>query len=123
MEKYYEVFNIIWDTDDIDVDLPEEVNIPKDDINDEEEIADWLSDVYGWLVESFDYTLPDEDEEEVKEPLSVSEMWNILLNYTSEEVLRVVTDINGYSEETMEDILYAVMGYRSFDQLDQEVKK
>ena len=118
MEKYYEVFNIIWDTDDIDVDLPEEVNIPKDDINDEEEIADWLSDVYGWLVESFDYTLPDEDEEEVKEPLSVSEMWNILLNYTSEEVLRVVTDINGYSEETMEDILYAVMGYRSFDQLD-----
>ena len=123
MEKYYEVFNIVWDTDDIDVDLPEEVNIPKDDINDEEEIADWLSDVYGWLVESFDYSLPDEEEEEeIKEPLSVSEMWDILLNYTSEEVLRVVTDINGYNEETMCDILYAITGYHDFDQL-QEVKK
>ena len=115
------VFNIVWDTDDEEVELPEEVEIPDNEIEDEDEIADWLSDNCGWLVISLDYDLPDE-EEEYKESLSVSEMWDILLNYTSEEVLRVVTDINGYNEETMCDILYAITGYHDFDQL-QEVKK
>ena len=43
-------------------------------------------------------------------------MWDALLAIgISEETLRIVTDINGYSEETMEDILYAVTGERSFD--------
>lgn len=46
------------------------------------------------------------------------QMWDILLEEfgVSEETLRIVTDINGCSEETMEDILYTVSGYRSFDQ-------
>lgn len=38
----------------------------------------------------------------------------------SEETMRVVTDINGYSEETMLDILYAVTGYRNFEQAEGE---
>lgn len=52
--------------------------------------------------------------------MSVDEMWDYLLEAVgvSEETLRVVTDINGYSEQTMCDILYAVTGYRDFDQLD-----
>jgi len=46
------VVNIRWDTDGIFVDdLPEEVII--DDEISPEEIADFLSDVYGWCVESF----------------------------------------------------------------------
>lgn len=46
------------------------------------------------------------------------EMWDKLEALgVSEETLQVVTDINGYSEETFEDILYVVTGYRSFDQL------
>lgn len=49
--------------------------------------------------------------------LTIDEMWNILRNHynVSEETLRIVTDINGYSEETMEDILYAVAGTHNFD--------
>ncbi len=48
--------------------------------------------------------------------MSIEQMWEKLLEIgVSEETLRVVTDINGYSEETMEDILYAVAGERSFD--------
>ena len=48
--------NIVWDTDGISIDdLPEEVAI-KDDIE-VEEIADYLSDVYGWCVESFNIEL------------------------------------------------------------------
>lgn len=49
------------------------------------------------------------------------DMWNVLeMMGVSEETLQVVTSINGYSEETMEKILYAVFGYNSFDQLEGE---
>ena len=41
--------------------------------------------------------------------MTTNEMWDRLEEMgVSEETLRVVTDINGYSEETMLDILYAV---------------
>ncbi|MBO5017050.1 MAG: hypothetical protein J6C92_14760 [Bacteroidaceae bacterium] len=51
--------------------------------------------------------------------MSVDEMWDYLLDMgVSDETLQIVTDINGYSEQTMCDILYAVSGYRDFDQLD-----
>ena len=47
--------------------------------------------------------------------MDVGDMWNMLLEMgVSEETLQVVTDINGYSEETMKDILYAKFGERSF---------
>lgn len=50
------------------------------------------------------------------------QMWEILEEQigVSEQTLQIVTDINGYSEETMCDILYAVTGYRNFDQLEEE---
>lgn len=50
------------------------------------------------------------------------QMWEVLEEQigVSQETLDVVTCINGYSEETMCDILYAVTGYRSFDQLEEE---
>lgn len=48
----------------------------------------------------------------------LSYYWDILLDMgVSEETLKVVTDINGYSYETLCDILYAVFGYRDFEQL------
>lgn len=34
-----------------------------------------------------------------------------------EQTLQIVTNINGYTMETLEDVLYAHTGYRSFDQL------
>ncbi|MCM1363023.1 MAG: hypothetical protein NC235_14170 [Clostridiales bacterium] len=54
--------------------------------------------------------------------MSADEMWDYLLEEigVSEETLQVVTDINGYSEQTMCDILYAVTGYHSFEQLEEE---
>lgn len=48
--------------------------------------------------------------------MKIDEMWNRLLEMgTSEEVLQVVTSINGYNEQSMLDILYAQYGYRNFD--------
>ena len=43
--------NINWETDGNDVDLPDEVKLPED-IN-KDDVADYLSDKYGWLVNSF----------------------------------------------------------------------
>lgn len=46
-------------------------------------------------------------------------MWDTLVDMgVSEQTLRIVTAINGYTAETLEDVLYAHTGYRSFDQLD-----
>ena len=50
--------------------------------------------------------------------LTISEMWETLLKFgVSEQTLQVVTDINGYNEQAMKDILYSVTGYNDFDQL------
>jgi hypothetical protein len=50
--------------------------------------------------------------------MTKDEMWNRLLELgVSEETLQVVTDIIGYNESVMEDILYASFGYTSFDQI------
>ena len=53
-----------------------------------------------------------------KTNLSINEMWDTLLEIgVSEQTLQVVTNINGYNEQSMKDILYVVTGYRDFDQL------
>lgn len=53
--------------------------------------------------------------------MNKEQMWDYLKEVVlvSEQTLQVVTDINGYSEETMLDILYAVTGYRSFEQFEE----
>ena len=50
------------------------------------------------------------------------EMWDYLEDnmIATKDELRLVTNINGYNETSMKDILYAKTGYRSFDQLEEE---
>ena len=45
-------------------------------------------------------------------------LWDNLVNYeiATVEELRLITDINGYNLEALEDVLYARTGYRSWDQ-------
>ena len=51
--------------------------------------------------------------------LSINEMWDTLLEIgVSEQTLQVVTDINGYNEQSMKDILYSRFGYNDFNQLN-----
>ena len=54
--------------------------------------------------------------------MTVDEMYDYLVDTVgvSEETVQVVTSINGYSKESMEDILYAVTGYKNFDQFESE---
>ena len=44
--------------------------------------------------------------------------WDTLLDMgVSEQTLQIVTSINGYTLQTLEDVLYAHTGFHSFEQL------
>lgn len=47
------------------------------------------------------------------------EMWDYMVEsgIATEEELKLVTNINGMSNDTLEDVLYARTGYRSMDQI------
>jgi len=49
--RTYEVTNIDWETDNAEIDLPSETIITADD-----DIAESLSQKFGWLVNSFEVT-------------------------------------------------------------------
>lgn len=50
---------------------------------------------------------------------TVDQAWDQLIELgVSEQTLQIVTSINGYSLETLMDVLFAHTGYRSFDQVD-----
>lgn len=55
------ITDIVWDCEELDQDeigLPSEVEVP--DEVEEDEIADWLSDEYGWCVLAYSMPLTDE---------------------------------------------------------------
>lgn len=49
-------------------------------------------------------------------------MWSelILRDIATEDEIQLVTSINGYTIETLNDILYVRTGYRSLDQMEEE---
>ena len=49
-------------------------------------------------------------------------IWQYLLSndIATNEELQLITDINGYKEETLNDVLYARTGYRNIEQLIEE---
>ena len=34
--------------------------------------------------------------------------------------MRIVTDVAGYKDETLDDVLYSVIGYREFEDIPEE---
>lgn len=51
----------------------------------------------------------------------INTLWTLLEVYgiATEEEIDLVTNINGYSEETLNDILYARTGYRDIEQYEE----
>lgn len=46
----------------------------------------------------------------------------LIENYiATEEEITLVCNINGHTQETLEDILYARTGYRSFEQIQEYI--
>ena len=52
----------------------------------------------------------------------VNDVYNALIDDhgVSEEALQLVTNINGYSLDTLNDVIYAIFGYHSLEQLLEE---
>ena len=50
------------------------------------------------------------------------EIWNYLVEHeiATEEEIQLVTSINGYSEEALNDILFVRTGYRDIEQAQEE---
>lgn len=57
--------------------------------------------------------------------LTVNEIWNALVlgEYFTDEELTLLTKINGYSIDTLNDAIYVRYGYRNYQQLysDDEI--
>lgn len=51
-----------------------------------------------------------------------SMLWDFIIdnNIATESELQLVTSINGWTEETMNDVIYAKKGLRSYDQCKDE---
>jgi hypothetical protein len=51
-----------------------------------------------------------------------SDIWDYIIDngLASEEALRLVTNINGYNEDTLNDVIYSTTGYRDLEQLKNE---
>jgi len=66
----------------------------------------------------FDYEEDLIDEENKFENMTIDEYWdNLISNYiATEDELKLVTSINGYTIETLDDVLYVRTGYRSWEQ-------
>ncbi len=58
------ITNIKWDTDGEVVDLPNKVEVPDEYNEDYDGIADYLSDEYGFCVETFSVDMKDDDIDE-----------------------------------------------------------
>lgn len=53
--------------------------------------------------------------------MDIQDMWDHLLGLgVSQQTLELITSINGYSKDTLDDVLYAHTGYRSFEQMEDE---
>lgn len=58
---YLTVSNIDWDTDGEDIeDLPKKLSLDIDDFDDDfdfnEDLSDWLTDNFDWMVNGYDFT-------------------------------------------------------------------
>lgn len=50
--------------------------------------------------------------------MNLDKIYNYMIDYelVSEETLDIITSINGYDEETLNDVLYCVSGYHDIEQ-------
>ena len=54
---------------------------------------------------------------------TINEVWDLLIEYgvATQEELELVTCINGYNIDTLNDVIYARTGYRDIEQLQDEI--
>lgn len=52
----------------------------------------------------------------------INNLWDYLVNNSiaTQEELELITSINGYSVDTLNDVIYARTGYHNLEQLQEE---
>ena len=52
--------------------------------------------------------------------MNASTIWDTIIEYgiVTEEELKLVTAINGYNEDALNDVIYVRTGYRNIEQFD-----
>jgi hypothetical protein len=55
----------------------------------------------------------------------VNEVWGLLIEYgvATQKELELVTCINGYNIDPLNDVIYARTGYRNIEQLEDELRE
>ncbi len=48
----------------------------------------------------------------------IEKLWDLIVNYelATESTLQLITRLNGYNVETLENVLYALTGFQSYEQ-------
>lgn len=56
---------------------------------------------------------------------TINEVWVLLIEYgvATQEELELVTCINGYNMDTINDVIYARTGYKNIEQLENELEE
>lgn len=51
-----------------------------------------------------------------------SMVWDYIIDHeiATEDELKLITDINGFSVDTLNDVIYARTGYRDIEQLEED---
>lgn len=54
----------------------------------------------------------------------INTLWDYLVNNSvaTQDELELITSINGYSIDTLNDVIYARTGYRNLEQLQDEME-
>lgn len=54
---------------------------------------------------------------------TINEVWDLLIEYgvATQEELELVTCINGYNIDTLNDVIYVRTGYRDIEQIQNEI--
>ena len=54
---------------------------------------------------------------------TINEVWDLLIEHgvATQEELELVTCINGYNIDTLNDVIYARTGYRNIGQMQNEI--
>ena len=54
---------------------------------------------------------------------TINEVWDLLIEYgvATQEELELITCINGYDIDTLNDVIYVRTGYRNIEQIQDEI--
>ena len=83
------------------------------------EVSDGIND--GTESDESQKPIDDPNSTVVDESMTIDQMWDALIDKgVTEQTLDLITSINGYSKDTLHDVLFAYTGYRDFEQANSD---